>query len=89
MEESIELTRGFLVRDPVLLMDSAGELIAPGGRLTLWIIGAPALLFFHFSTEQLPVAFETILIHVDLLLLIAHASRRRSQLAFRTGSRIG
>jgi hypothetical protein len=89
MEESIELTRGFLVRDPVPLMDSAGELIVLGGRLTLWIIGAPALLFSHFSAELLSIAFETILIHVDLLSLIARASRRKSRLALRTDSRIG
>jgi hypothetical protein len=53
----------------VPLLVSAGELITPTGELTLWIIGEPAPLFFHFPAELLPVAFETIPIHLDLLLL--------------------
>jgi hypothetical protein len=69
IKEILELTRGFLFRDPVPFLDSAGELIAPTGGLTPWIIGEPAPLFFHFPAELLPVAFETILIHLDLLLL--------------------
>jgi hypothetical protein len=67
--EILELTRGFLFRDPVPLLLFTGELIAPTGELTLWIIGEPAPLFFHFPAELLPVAFETIPIHLDLLLL--------------------
>jgi hypothetical protein len=69
IKEILELTRGFLFRDPVPLLDSAGALIAPTGGLTLWIIGEPAPLFFHFPAELPPVAFETILIHLNLLLL--------------------
>jgi hypothetical protein len=48
IQEILELTRGFLFRDPVPLLGSASELIAPPAELTLWIIGEPAPLFFHF-----------------------------------------
>jgi hypothetical protein len=69
IEEILELTRGFLFREPVPLLLFAGELIAPTGELTLWTLGEPAQLLFHFPAQLLPVAFETILIHLDLLLL--------------------
>lgn len=70
IQEILELTRGFLFRDSLPLLGSASELIAPPAELTLWIIGEPAPLFFHFPAELLPVAFETVPIHVDLLLLL-------------------
>jgi hypothetical protein len=63
------LTRGFLFRGSVPLLDSAGELIVPAGELALWIMGEPAPRFFHFPAELLPVAFKTFPVHVDLLLL--------------------
>jgi hypothetical protein len=56
IEKILELTRGFLFRDPVPLLVSAGDLIAPAGGLTLWIIGEPAPMFFHFPAKLLPIA---------------------------------
>jgi len=61
------LTRGFFFRNPVPFLIFAGELIAPTGEFTLWIMGEPAQLFFHYPAHLLAVAFETIPIHLGLL----------------------
>jgi hypothetical protein len=73
MQELPELAPAFLFVDSVSLLDSAGDLIVLTGDHAQPIIGQPAPLFSHAPAELLPLAFEAIPVHVNLLPLLIHA----------------
>jgi len=73
MQEIPELARVFLFVDSVSLLDFARVPIVPTGEDAQPIIGQPAPLFSHVPAELLPLAFEAIPVHVNLLPLLIHA----------------
>jgi len=73
MQELPELAPAFLFVDSVSLLDSARDLIVLAGDHAQPIIGQPAPLFSHAPAELLPLAFEAIPVHVNLLPLLIHA----------------
>jgi hypothetical protein len=73
MQELPELAPAFLFVDSVSLLDSARDLIVLAGDHAQPIIGQPAPLFSHAPAELLPLSFEAIPVHVNLLPLLIHA----------------
>jgi len=73
MQEIPELARVFLFVDSVSLLDFARVPIVPTSEDAQPIIGQPAPLFSHVPAELLPLAFEAIPVHVNLLPLLIHA----------------
>ncbi len=65
--ELLELALAFLLVDSATLLDSARDLIALAGDRAQRIIGEPAPPFSQSPAELLPLAFQTIPVHVDLL----------------------
>lgn len=72
-QELPELALAFLLVDSISLLGSARELIVLAGDHAQPIIGQPAPLFSHAPAELLPLAFESIPVHVNLLPLHRHA----------------
>ena len=71
--ETIGQLIGIQSRDSIPLLDSAGELIAPEVKLTLWTLGQPVPLFSHAPAELLPLTSEAITVHISFLSLIVDA----------------
>jgi len=70
MQELPELALAFLFVDSVSLLNSARGLIVLAGDDAQPIIGQPAPLFSHAPAQLLPLAFEAIQVHVNLLPLL-------------------
>jgi len=73
MQKRLELTCCLLLSVSVPLLDTASALYAHAVGLTLRIMGELAPLFFYFPAQLLPVTFQTIPVHVDLLPLFIDA----------------
>src|SRR5512141_2086810 len=63
----LDLFFGFLLRDAVGLLYLPRQLIALAGNHVEVIVGKLAPLRFHLALELLPVAFNDIPVHSDLL----------------------
>lgn len=74
MQELPELALAFLFVDSVSLLDSARDLIVLTGDDAQPIIGQPAPMFSQAPADELlPLAFEAIPVHVNLVPLLIHA----------------
>jgi hypothetical protein len=69
-QELLELALGFLLVDTVLLLVSTRELIVLAGDHAQPVVRQPAPSFPHSPAKLLPLAFESVPIHVNLLLLL-------------------
>jgi len=66
--KTFDLLFGFVLRDAVGLLDLARQLIAIAGNHVEVIVGECAPIRFHFALELLPVAFNDIPVHINVLL---------------------
>jgi len=66
-QELPQLALSLFPGDAVFLLVSARDLIVPAGDHAQLIIGEPAPAFSHAAAELLPLAFETIPVHFNLL----------------------
>jgi hypothetical protein len=68
LAELVDLSLGGVSRDPVSFLHSAAQLVSPAGDYVELIIGELAPPFLHLAFELIPVPFDAIPVHVNLLL---------------------
>jgi hypothetical protein len=73
-QELPELALAFLPVDPVLLLVLARELIVGAGDHAQPVTGQPAPAFSHAAAQLLPLAFEAIPVHIQVLRQLVHAA---------------
>ena len=61
------LALGLMLRNAIVLLDFADQMFASAGDLVEMIVGQHAPLLFDMTLELMPVAFDAIPVHFDLL----------------------
>src|ERR1700687_2514427 len=61
--EVLDLLLGFIFRNSVRVLETAGEFFALTGNLVDLVVRQPAPLFANLALELLPVAFDAVPIH--------------------------
>jgi hypothetical protein len=63
----VDIPANTILLDAVAFLNLAFKLIAPAGDLVEVVVSESTPLLFHLALELLPVSFDTVPIHCDLL----------------------